>query len=148
TGGPGGGGPEPLPSSWSASSASGRASRRARLQYRDRGAAPASCFAARHHCCRRTTPVRTNGPAARKKLRTLLPGTCREGTMGRSPREGGPGWSARRTGLAHAAHPLACQEEGPMSESKVRLRVVQGKPTGKTLVLSRGDYYVGRGAEC
>ncbi len=30
----------------------------------------------------------------------------------------------------------------------VKLRVVQGRPAGKTLVFAAGDYYFGRGAEC
>jgi pSer/pThr/pTyr-binding forkhead associated (FHA) protein len=31
---------------------------------------------------------------------------------------------------------------------RVRLRVVQGRPQGKSLVFSTGEYVVGRGAEC
>lgn len=30
----------------------------------------------------------------------------------------------------------------------VKMRVVQGRPLGKTLVFAAGDYYFGRGAEC
>ncbi len=30
----------------------------------------------------------------------------------------------------------------------VKMRVVQGRPAGKTLVFAAGDYYFGRGAEC
>lgn len=35
-----------------------------------------------------------------------------------------------------------------MAVTNLKLLIVQGKPAGKHLLLSRGDYYIGRGPEC
>jgi pSer/pThr/pTyr-binding forkhead associated (FHA) protein len=47
-----------------------------------------------------------------------------------------------------AVEPKRAGCEGAMSNFKIRLRVVQGQPAGKTLAFPRGEYYFGRGAEC
>jgi pSer/pThr/pTyr-binding forkhead associated (FHA) protein len=35
-----------------------------------------------------------------------------------------------------------------MNDMTAKLLIVQGRPAGKRLVFPRGDYYIGRGAEC